>query len=103
MKGLVSVLDQVSEGLRAQKILPSLLEEVSRSPILEHDQGFILLQMKDPHLLRSVLPNIFAISISLSPAQFVLQVLPSLKPLFAVGEPPQNMTTFLIKEVLLAQ
>ena len=36
------MLDRFSEGLRARKILPSLLEEVGRSPILEHDQGFIL-------------------------------------------------------------
>ena len=28
MKGLASVLDRFSEGLRARKILPSLLEEV---------------------------------------------------------------------------
>ena len=41
-EGLVSVLDRFSEGLRARKILPSQLEEVGRSPILEHDQGFIL-------------------------------------------------------------
>ena len=29
MKGLTSVLDRFSEALRARKILPSLLEEVS--------------------------------------------------------------------------
>jgi len=29
MKGLTSVLDRFSEGLRTRKILPSLLEEVS--------------------------------------------------------------------------
>lgn len=33
MKGLTSVLDRFSEGLRTRKILPSLLEEVSRSTI----------------------------------------------------------------------
>ena len=95
MKGLASVLDRFSEGLRARKILPSLLEEVGRFLILEHHQGLILLQMKDPHLLPSILPNVFAISASLSPSQFALQVLPSLKPLFAVKEPPQNMMTLL--------
>ena len=51
--------------------------------------------MKDPHLLPSILPNVFAISSSLSPSQFALQVLPSLKPLFAVKEPPENMVTLL--------
>ena len=47
--------------------------------------------MKDPHLLPSVPPNAFAISTSLSPSQFALQVLPSLKLLFAIKVPPQNM------------
>jgi len=51
--------------------------------------------MKDPHLLPSILPNVFAISTTLSPSQFASQVLPSLKPLFIIKEPPQNMMTLL--------
>ncbi|KAI0807175.1 other/SCY1 protein kinase [Fomes fomentarius] len=78
MKGLTSVLDRFSEGLRTRKILPSLLEE-----------------MKDTHLLPYILPNIFAISQILSSSQFAALVLPSLKPLFAIKEPPQNMLTLL--------
>ncbi|KAI0361929.1 kinase-like protein [Trametes cingulata] len=78
MKGLTSVLDRFSEGLRTRKILPSLLEE-----------------MKDTHLLPYILPNIFVISQVLSPTQFAALVLPSLKPLFAIKEPPQNMLTLL--------
>ncbi|KAL1947967.1 hypothetical protein VTO73DRAFT_13691 [Trametes versicolor] len=78
MKGLTSVLDKFSEGLRTRKILPSLLEE-----------------MKDTHLLPYILPNIFAISQILSSTQFAALVLPSLKPLFAIKEPPQNMLTLL--------
>ncbi|GJE86963.1 other/SCY1 protein kinase [Phanerochaete sordida] len=78
MKGLTSVLDRFSEGLRTRKILPSLLEE-----------------MKDTHLLPYILPNVFAISQILSPSQFASLVLPSLKPLFAIREPPQNMITLL--------
>ncbi|KAF7359384.1 Kinase-like protein [Mycena sanguinolenta] len=78
MKGLVNVLDKFSEGLRSRKILPSLLEE-----------------MKDTHLLPYILPNVFAISTVLSSAQFASMVLPSLKPLFVVKEPPQNMLTLL--------
>jgi SCY1-like protein 2 len=78
MKGLASVLDKFSEGLRSRKILPSLLEE-----------------MKDTHLLPYILPNVFAISTVLSPGQFASLVLPSLKPLFVVKEPPQNMLTLL--------
>lgn len=78
MKGLTNVLDRFSEGLRTRKILPSLLEE-----------------MKDTHLLPYILPNVFAISQILSPPQFASLVLPSLKPLFAIKEPPQNMITLL--------
>ena len=51
--------------------------------------------MKDTHLLPYILPNVFAISQALSPTQFASMVLPSLKPLFAIKEPPQNMLTLL--------
>lgn len=51
--------------------------------------------MKDIHLLPYILPNIFAISQILSSTQFASLVLPSLKPLFAIKEPPQNMLTLL--------
>ncbi|CAA7267966.1 unnamed protein product [Cyclocybe aegerita] len=78
MKGLTGVLDRFSDGLQTRKILPSLLEE-----------------MKDIHLLPYILPNVFAISQSLSASQFATTVLPSLKPLFAIREPPQNMLTLL--------
>ncbi|KAF9471177.1 kinase-like protein [Pholiota conissans] len=78
MKGLSGVLDRFSDGLRTRKILPSLLEE-----------------MKDIHLLPYILPNVFAISQTLSPSQFATTVLPSLKPLFVIREPPQNMLTLL--------
>ena len=53
------------------------------------------LQMKDSHLLPYILPNIFAISNILSATQFAQLVLPSLKPLFTVKDPPQNMLTLL--------
>ncbi|OAX40509.1 kinase-like protein [Rhizopogon vinicolor AM-OR11-026] len=78
MRGLTSVLDRFSEGLRTRKILPSLLEE-----------------MKDTHLLPYILPNVFSISNILSASQFASLVLPSLKPLFTVKDPPQNMLTLL--------
>lgn len=51
--------------------------------------------MKDTQLLPYILPNMFAISNILSPSQFASLVLPSLKPLFAVKDPPQNMLTLL--------
>jgi SCY1-like protein 2 len=78
MRGLSSVLPRFSQGLRVRKILPSLVEE-----------------MKDTHLLPSILPNVFAIASDLNPAQFSTIVLPSLKPLFAIKDPPQNMITLL--------
>ncbi|KAI6019640.1 kinase-like domain-containing protein [Pisolithus orientalis] len=78
MKGLTGVLNKFSEGLKVRKILPSLLEE-----------------MKDTHLLPYILPNVFAISTILSAVQFAQLVLPSLKPLFTVKDPPQNMLTLL--------
>lgn len=51
--------------------------------------------MKDAHLLPYILPNVFAISTILSASQFASFVLPSLKPLFTVKDPPQNMLTLL--------
>jgi len=51
--------------------------------------------MKDTHLLPYILPNIFAISNVLTASQFASLVLSSLKPLFVIKEPPQNMLTLL--------
>ncbi|KAJ3537392.1 hypothetical protein NMY22_g5608 [Coprinellus aureogranulatus] len=51
--------------------------------------------MKDTHLLPYILPNVFVISQALTPPQFASLVLPSLKPLFSIKEPPQNMLTLL--------
>jgi SCY1-like protein 2 len=51
--------------------------------------------MKDINLLPYILPNVFAISTALSPNQFAITVLPSLKPLFSIKDPPQNMLTLL--------
>ena len=59
--------------------------------------------MKDTHLLPYILPNVFAISQALSSTQFASLVLPSLKPLFAIKEPPQNMLTLLDNLVLLQE
>ncbi|KIO24498.1 hypothetical protein M407DRAFT_26107 [Tulasnella calospora MUT 4182] len=78
MKGLTTVLPRFSEGMKRRKILPSLLEE-----------------MKDPLLLSSILPNVFVISSNLDPTQFQALVLPSLKPLFAIKDPPIVMMVLL--------
>jgi SCY1-like protein 2 len=95
MKGLAGVLNRFSESLQTRKILPSLLEEVCNPHWLPYRLLNLLCQMKDTHLLPYILPNVFAISQALSPVQFATLVLPSLKPLFAVKEPPQNMLTLL--------
>lgn len=58
--------------------------------------------MKDINLLPYILPNVFVIANVLSPQAFANLVLPSLKPLFAVKEPPQNMLT-LLENLLLLQ
>ncbi|KIM57078.1 hypothetical protein SCLCIDRAFT_1219748 [Scleroderma citrinum Foug A] len=86
MKGLTGMLNKFSEGLRVRKILPSLLEE-----------------MKDTNLLPYILPNVFAISNILSPTQFAQLILPSLKPLFTIKDPPQNMLTLLDNIELLQE
>ena len=52
-------------------------------------------QMKDVYLLPYILPNVFLISTALSATQFAAMVLPSLKPLFTIKDPPQNMLTLL--------
>jgi len=61
------------------------------------------MKMKDTHLLPYILPNVFAISQALTSSQFATQVLPNLKPLFAVKEPPQNMLTLLDNLTLLQE
>ncbi|KAL5634714.1 hypothetical protein ACGC1H_002678 [Rhizoctonia solani] len=78
MKGLAGVLASFSDTLKRRKILPSLLEE-----------------MKDPLLLPSILPNVFTIAEKLTPAEFAATVLPALKPLFVVRDPPQNVLAML--------
>ncbi|EIW72720.1 hypothetical protein TREMEDRAFT_70798 [Tremella mesenterica DSM 1558] len=77
LRGLVRVLPNFSDRLRKGKILPSLLDE-----------------MKDSYLLPFLLPNVFEISRSLTKDEFT-SVLPKLKPLFALKDPPQNMMTLL--------
>ena len=104
MKGLTGVLDKFSDGLKTRKILPSLVEEVS-GPDQRHGPKYIdiYFQMKDTFLLPHILPNVFAISKSLSSSQFASLVLPSLKPLFTLKEPPQNMLTLLDNLTLLQE
>ncbi|CEP10781.1 hypothetical protein [Parasitella parasitica] len=86
MKGLARVLGQFPERVLKRKILPSLLEE-----------------LKDHQLLPYTIPNIFIITQKLSPEEFCDFVLPSLKPVFNIRDPPQNMIVLLEKLDILQQ
>lgn len=78
LKGLLKILDQFSDRLLRRKVLPALLE-----------------LMNDRTLLPFILPNVFAISKTLSSIEFTSNVLPKLKPLFNVQDPPQNQMILL--------
>ncbi|KAI1302427.1 hypothetical protein EDD11_005618 [Mortierella claussenii] len=84
MKGLLRVLPQFPERVLHKKILPCLLDE-----------------LKDHALLPYTLPNVFYIIQRMSPKEFEEKVLPSLKPIFLVREPMQNLLTLLEKIELL--
>ncbi|KAG0219184.1 hypothetical protein BGX33_004248 [Mortierella sp. NVP41] len=86
MKGLLRVLPQFPERVLLRKILPCLLDE-----------------LKDHALLPYTLPNVFYIIQKMSPKEFEERVLPSLKPIFLVREPMQNLLTLLEKIELLHQ
>lgn len=96
MKGLQTVLPKFSEAMKRRKILPSILAEVCTRRDRSHIHVLTTFcQMKDPLLLPSILPNVFNISYTLDATQFQDLVLPSLKPLFALRDPPQNMIVLL--------
>ncbi|KAF8982291.1 hypothetical protein BGZ46_001517 [Entomortierella lignicola] len=86
MKGLLRVLSQFPERVLYRKILPCLLDE-----------------LKDHALLPYTLPNVFYIIQKMTPKEFEEKVLPSLKPIFLVREPMQNLLTLLEKIELLHQ
>ncbi|KAI9233685.1 MAG: kinase-like domain-containing protein [Podila humilis] len=86
MKGLLRVLPQFPERVLYRKILPCLLDE-----------------LKDHALLPYTLPNVFFIIQKMTPKEFEDKVLPSLKPIFLVREPMQNLLTLLEKIELLQQ
>ncbi|KAG0225610.1 hypothetical protein BGW42_004218 [Actinomortierella wolfii] len=86
MKGLLRVLSQFPERVLYKKILPALLDE-----------------LKDHALLPFTLPNVFYIAEKMTPREFEVKVLPSLKPIFLVREPMQNLLTLLEKIDMLQQ
>ncbi|KAI7868246.1 kinase-like domain-containing protein, partial [Spinellus fusiger] len=80
MKGLARVLGQFSDRVVKRKILPTLLEE-----------------LKDHPLLPYTVPNILLITQQLTQKEFCDLILPSLKPVFLIRDPPQNMIVLLEK------
>ncbi|KWU45604.1 hypothetical protein RHOSPDRAFT_10912, partial [Rhodotorula sp. JG-1b] len=78
LKGLGTVLNQFSDKVNRRKVLPSLLEETRKH-----------------NLVPFLLPNILHIATKMSPDDFRQEVLPSLKPLFAIKEPPQAVVALI--------
>ncbi|BGP11521.1 Protein kinase domain-containing protein ppk32 [Rhodotorula toruloides] len=78
LKGLVSVLPQFSDKVVRRKILPSLLEETRKA-----------------NLVPFLLPNILYIAGKMSPDDFRVEVLPSLKPIFTLKDPPQAVVALI--------
>ncbi|GAA5986364.1 hypothetical protein JCM11641_005356 [Rhodosporidiobolus odoratus] len=78
LRGLVTVLPQFSSKVNRRKVLPSLLEETRKA-----------------NLVPFLLPNILNIAKTMDNEAFREEVLPGLKPLFAVKEPPQAVVSLL--------
>ncbi|ORY45271.1 kinase-like protein [Rhizoclosmatium globosum] len=77
-KGLVQILPQYSMKTVNRKILPALLGE-----------------LKDPLMSPFILPCLFWISENSSEQEFTTGILPSLKPIFQLNEPPQALLLLL--------
>jgi SCY1-like protein 2 len=78
LRGLLPVLPQFSTKVNRRKVLPSLLEETRKA-----------------NLVPFLLPNILFISNKMDNEAFREEVLPSLKPLFTLREPPQAVVSLL--------
>ncbi|GAA5900963.1 hypothetical protein JCM8208_007576 [Rhodotorula glutinis] len=78
LKGLVSVLPSFSDKVVRRKILPSLLEETRKA-----------------NLIPFLLPNVLYIASRMTPDDFRVEVLPALKPLFAIKDPPQAVVALI--------
>ncbi|KAK4048951.1 Protein kinase domain-containing protein ppk32 [Microbotryomycetes sp. JL201] len=72
------VLPRFSDKVNRRKVLPALLEETRKA-----------------NLVPFLLPNILSIAAKMDVDAFRDQVLPSLKPLFALREPPQAVISLL--------
>lgn len=78
LRGLLKLLPQFSQALLRRKILTSLVE-------LMHDRT----------LLPYILPNVFFIAKNLSSIEFTTKVLPRVRHLFVVQDPPQTLMLLL--------
>lgn len=78
LRGLLKVLPQFSAPLQRRKVLPSVLE-----------------LMTDRSLLPYILPVVFAIAKNASSIEFTKSVLPRIKPLFNISDPPQTQMLLL--------
>ncbi|WFD06664.1 Protein kinase domain-containing protein ppk32 [Malassezia vespertilionis] len=78
LRGLHKMLPRFSAVLQRRKLLPNLLE-----------------MMSDKALLPYILPNVFTIAKNLSALEFGQSILPRLKPLFLIKDPPQNQMLLL--------
>ncbi|GAA5872902.1 hypothetical protein JCM1840_005884 [Sporobolomyces johnsonii] len=78
LKGLITVLPSFSDKVNRRKVLPSLLEETRKA-----------------NLVPFLLPNILYIASKMDAEAFRIEVLPSLKPLFAIKDPPQAVISLL--------
>jgi SCY1-like protein 2 len=82
LRGFVSILPQFSDRIRQRKILPALLGHV-----------------QDTDLLPLLLPNIFAITKSMSQLSFSERVLPTVKNIIQTKDIPDNVTITLLDSV----
>jgi SCY1-like protein 2 len=78
LRGILPVLPQFSTKVNRLKVLPSLLAETHKA-----------------NLVPFLLPNILFISNKMDNEAFREEVLPSLKPLFTLREPPQAVVSLL--------
>ncbi|WFD44032.1 Protein kinase domain-containing protein ppk32 [Malassezia psittaci] len=87
LRGLQKMLPQFSPPLRKRKLLPSVSDLLMQ----------MIEIMSDRSLLPYILPNVFAMTGQISSLEFGNSILPQIKSLFTVQDPPQNQNLFVSK------
>ncbi|WFC99582.1 Protein kinase domain-containing protein ppk32 [Malassezia yamatoensis] len=82
LRGLQKMLPQFSLALRKRKLLPSVSDLLMQ----------MIEIMSDRSLLPYILPNVFAMTNQISSLEFGNSILPQIKSLFTVQDPPQNQS-----------